>query len=83
MISPRAGARKAPESHPNPLRAAGNLLTAKEAAAYLGISYNTLKRDWPAFDKYGVVPCRYRGGRILLFKKSELDQMIEKWRVSR
>jgi predicted DNA-binding transcriptional regulator AlpA len=55
-------------------------LSLKETAEYLGIGERTAQRDWPSWERYGVVPSRM-GSRVLRFKKADLDQMMESLKV--
>jgi excisionase family DNA binding protein len=56
--------------------ACDRFLSKRSAAAYLGVSLRTLEtqRDIPRF-RFG------RNGAKILFKKSELDQWMERYRV--
>lgn len=58
--------------------------SAKQAADYLGIAYVTLKRDYPGWDRFGVIARRYNDRAStgkLRFKRTELDQMMNQWKV--
>lgn len=52
-----------------------------QTAQYLGMGLSTVKRDWPSFSKYGVVPSRV-GKRTLRFDKEQLDRMMERLKVT-
>lgn len=56
-------------------------LSTKQAAEYLGIGYSTAKKNWPQWTKFGVVPSRLNGKAELRFKRSELDRLMDAWRV--
>lgn len=47
-------------------------LSGQEAARYLGVGYNTLKR----LVKEGEIRCRTIGTRAYLFSRKELDRWI-------
>jgi predicted site-specific integrase-resolvase len=59
-------------------------LSAQQAASYLGIAYETLKKNYPQWMKFGVIARRFNNkadtGK-LRFKRSELDQMMDQWKV--
>lgn len=63
------------------IQIAPEYLTTRQAATYLGIGYSTLLRDWPKWTDLGVNPSRYNGIKDLRFKRSELDQLMDQWRV--
>lgn len=56
-------------------------LSAKQSAAYLGIGYSTFRRDYPSYVAFGVVPRTYMGRTGRRFKRSELDRLMDTWRV--
>lgn len=60
-------------------------LSLKDTAAYLGIGLSTSKRDWPSWEKFGVIPSRYVSstgrGRRLFFRRTELDRMMDQMKV--
>lgn len=59
-------------------------LNLKQAAEYLGIPYSTANRDWPGWEKHGVIPSR-RNGRVkgvLMFSRKDLDGLVESWKVA-
>lgn len=60
-------------------------LSLTETAAYFGMSLGTAKRDWPSWEKFGVVPSRYVNrsgrGRRLFFRRTELDRMMDQMKV--
>lgn len=58
-----------------------NYLNLREAAEYLGIGESTAQRLWPSWIKLGIIPARYPGKR-LRFKKSDLDKLIEQFKVA-
>lgn len=55
-------------------------LNCREAAQFLGIGYSTVLRDWPSWVEWGVVPSRYPK-RTLRFKKSDLDKLMQAFKV--
>jgi hypothetical protein len=55
-------------------------MNLKEAAEYLGIGESTAKREWPSWEKYGVIPSRFPV-RNLKFKRTELDKMMDSLKV--
>lgn len=60
-------------------------LSLKDTAAYLGMGLSTSKRDWPSWEKFGVIPSRYVNstgrGRRLFFRRAELDRMMDQMKV--
>lgn len=56
-------------------------MNLKSAARYLGIPYDTLSKKWPEwFDKAGIAVSRI--GRRLTVKISDLDRMVEAFRIN-
>ncbi len=55
-------------------------LNLKESAEYLGIGASTAKREWPSWQRYGVIPARFPV-KTLRFKRADLDRMIESLKV--
>ena len=62
-----------------------DLLTVKELATLIRKSRSAVHKLWPSWTaQYGLRPIRFNGrkrGR-LLFAKSEVEAMIERWRVT-
>lgn len=57
-------------------------MSLKQASEYLGISYQTAKRDYRGWSKWGVSFHRYNGqSNRLLFKRSELERMVDQWKI--
>lgn len=56
-------------------------LTMREAAEYIGLSYNTIKRRkrWMNWQKFGVDA--YCPAGKIIFKRTDLDRMVESSRV--
>lgn len=59
------------------------LLTLGEVAEKLRISLGYARNTWPSWINFGVNPIRIGGHGYLLFKESEIEKMIEQWRVMR
>ncbi len=62
----------------------GDWLTLAEVAGLLRLSRSFVFKNWPMWTSYGVKPVR-SGGRDrgrLLFRRSEVEQLLERWRVS-
>lgn len=62
-------------------------LNLKQAAEYLGIGESTAKNRkspayWCKWEKFGVVASRWPG-RMLKFKRSDLDRMMEETKVTK
>lgn len=55
-------------------------LNLRETAEYLGIGESTAKKEWPRWQKYGVIPSRFPA-KGLKFKRSDLDRMMESTKV--
>lgn len=58
----------------------------KQCAEYLGLSISTVRNvksrwHWAGWERYGVRPSRMPGTRILLFKKTDLDKLMEAIKV--
>lgn len=47
-----------------------------QAAQYLGIGLATAQREWPGWEKFGVIPSRFPK-RTLRFKKDDLDKIMD------
>lgn len=58
-----------------------NFLTLKEVAKLLHISDNYAKTQWAKWLKNGVNPIKFGGNGHLLFKKSEILNMVENWKI--
>ena len=61
----------------------GPWLTVDGVAKLLCRSRSVVHKQWPSWSAYGVRPARYgarRRGR-LMFKRSEIEAMIERWRI--
>jgi excisionase family DNA binding protein len=57
--------------------ATSRLLSAQDAAAYLGVPYTSL-RDWALRGHIPLV--RVPGARRLWFDRKDLDQAIDRWK---
>lgn len=56
-------------------------LTLSEVAGLLRISPNYAKTQWPKWMRSGVVPLRKDGTGRLLFRRSQIMQMVDTWKV--
>jgi hypothetical protein len=56
-------------------------LSLKESAEYLGIGESTVRKEWPSWEKFGIVPSRFPA-QTLRFKKSDLDRLMDATKVS-
>lgn len=54
----------------------------RQASQYLGIGIATAKREWVKWQEYGVIASRYPA-RTLRFKRSDLDKLMQSFKVSR
>jgi len=55
------------------------MLRLDAAAEYTGLSERFLRRE--AIPKYDLRHYRPPGGRLILFRRSDLDALLESWRV--
>lgn len=59
-------------------------LNLKKSAEYLGIGYSTIKdekKGYLTWEKYGVIPSKFPGGRSVRFKITDLDRLMEKLKI--
>ena len=55
-------------------------LTLKQAADHCGMAYQTARKNWRKWERFGV--SAYKLNRKPLFKAEELDRMIEMHQVN-
>lgn len=64
---------------------AGEVLSTRQAADFLGISIDHVRKKWPEWTGYGVHPIRMngKGKGSLRFFKDEIVAMLNQWQTVR
>jgi len=57
------------------------LLSIAEVAILLGLKYDTVARQYPGYEKYGVRPIRINGNPNSQprFRSEDIDRMLREW----